>query len=79
MPRQLPWWAPYPLTPELPGSPSKYQIPVTPEVIEVLRSLQREEVDANTPDHTGVLNLLQRAFDVKGILALVNPEVNADW
>jgi hypothetical protein len=48
-------------------------------VIEVLRSLQREEVDANTPDHTGVLNLLQRAFDVKGILALVNPEVNADW
>jgi hypothetical protein len=78
MPRQLPWWAPYPLTPELPGSPSKYQIPVTLEVIEVLRSLQREE-DANTPDHTGVLNLLQRAFDVKGVLALVNPEVNTDW
>jgi len=79
MPRQLPWWAPYSLTPELPGSPSKYQIPVTLEVIEVLRSLQREEVDADTPDHTGVKNLLQRALLVEGVLALVNPEVNIDW
>jgi len=48
-------------------------------VIEVLRSLQREEVDADTPDHTGVKNLLQRALLVEGVLALVNPEVNIDW
>jgi|GEM_PF-5559655 len=79
MPRQLPWWAPYPLAPELSGSPSKYQIPVTQEVIEVLRALQRGEVDADTRDDTGVLNLLQRAFDVDGVLGLINPEVNADW
>jgi hypothetical protein len=72
MPRELPWWAPYPLTPALGGRSSEYQIPVSLPVIEALRALHEGEVDHTTPDDTGVLNLLQRAIDKRAVLALVD-------
>ena len=72
MPRELPWWAPYPLTPALDGLSSEYQIPVSLPVIEALRALHEGAVDHTTPDDTGVLNLLQRAIDKRAVLALVD-------
>lgn len=78
MPQHLPWWAPYPLTPALDDQPSQYQIPVTLPVIETLRRLQRGELGPETPDETGVINLLQRALDKRAVLALVDPYPE-DW